>query len=89
MIPSSIIQNSGKEVTLGKTVAEGEPVGESRNPIFALALVNTSRFLATYRMSIWMTSDADNSVLFVGATNLVRPIVHPRSPPAGTIAKIS
>jgi hypothetical protein len=32
---------------------------------------------------------ADNSELFVGAGNLIPPLVHPRSPPAGTIVKIS
>jgi len=32
---------------------------------------------------------ADDSELFVGAGNLIPPLVHPRSPPAGTIAKIS
>jgi len=32
---------------------------------------------------------ADNSELFVGAGNLIPPLVHPRSPPAGTIVKIN
>ena len=32
---------------------------------------------------------ADNSELFVGAGNLIPPLVHPRSPPAGIIVKIS